>query len=955
MSVRRLSDGWTMSVDPENDGSARGWQDRPDSSARHAPVPGTMQQVVPDYTGVAWYWCEFESPDWSPSEQVLLTFEEVAYGATVWCNGTLLGSHEGDGAPFTFEITDQLQQGSRNLLAVRVVNPTSQAIDGYTRAEVPLSNAKALDTFTPGSVFNLGGIFGEVLVYVVPALRIADVFVRADLHHRLITVDAEIIGFNGASGPLRVAVTAREDRTGLVVAQAHAPLGSQSDSVRTQLRLEVVEPRLWDVDDPFLYLVHTRLEPADGGEAIHDVVVRTGFRELRVEDGFFHLNGRRIYLRSTHTGNIYPIGQFVPPAPSFVRQDLIYAKAAGFNTVRFIAGPSREDQLSFCDEIGLMVYEEATASWLLGDSPKMAERYDHGFNEMIARDRNHPSVVIWGLLNETYDGPVFRHAVDYLPTLRQLDDSRLVLLSSGRWDGDLGIGSIANPGESVWQHAWGEEEEGASRVEVNWQGDADRGGHVEKVGDIHLYPHLPETARAKQILRTMGVGTKPVFLSEYGVGSLFHAITERADAQRWVSDVVSPDVAYVRSMAERFEEDWARYGMDSMYCFPQDALDESWLQQSLNRAVTFDLIRSNGNIAGYNLTGMLDHTLTGEGSWSLWRRWKPGAMEAVSEGWSPLRWCLSVSPTVTYPGRRVTIELALANEDVLGAGTYAVDVAMLGPGGRRWQRSSTVEIGPVEQAAALAVPVLDEEVTLDGPPGEYRFAASMGAAASPAAGRATVQVIEPQGAISPRVRASVIGVDASTISWLGANGVDCVDDRGTLTQRDLIVIGHAERPRDELWSEVSHAVDRGATALLLAPGDLIASGEREATLPFGDGISVSAFHDWLYHKECFARDHALFENLQPPGLMRWGYYGDVLPRHLIHGDVEEVAAFAVAIGYPRPGGYVSGHVAAAFRQGSGRVVVNTFDLLGNLGSLAVADHLMLNLVRWSAGRRTQEG
>lgn len=954
MSVRRVSDGWSMSIDPENDGLAREWQLRRDSSARQAPVPGTMQQVVPDYHGIAWYWCELESPDWSPSEQVLLTFEEAAYGATVWLNGTLLGSHEGDGAPFTFEITQQLQRGPSNLLAVRIVNPTAEAIDGYTLAEIPHTNCKTVDKFTPGSGYHVGGIFGDVLLYVVPAVRIADVFVRADLHNGVITVDARIAGSNRASGSMRVAVTVREDRTGLAVATAQAPLGSASDTAHAQLRAVVGEPRPWDVDDPFLYLVQTRLEPAGGGEAIHEVVVRSGFRELRVENGYFYLNGRRIYLRSTHTGNHYPLGQCVPPYPALVRQDLIYAKAAGFNAVRFISGPAREDQLSFCDEIGLMVYEEATASWLLGDSPKMTERYDHGFDEMIVRDRNHPSVVIWGLLNETYDGPVFRHAVDYLPRLRQLDDSRLVLLSSGRWDGDLSIGSIANPGESVWEHAWGEEEEDASPVEVGWQGDADRGGHVEKVGDVHLYPHLPETARAKRILRTMGVGTKPVFLSEYGVGSLFHAIDERADAARWVSEVVPPDVAYIRSMAERFEEDWARYGMEAMYCFPEDALDESWLQQSLNRAVSFDLIRANGNIAGYNLTGMLDHALTGEGSWSFWRRWKPGAMESVSQGWWPLRWCLSVTPRVTYSGRQVTVDLALANEDALKPGTYPVDVAMLGPGGRRWQQSSTVEFGPAGQGA-LAVPVLEEQVTLDGPPGEYRFAASMGAAAAPAAGRTTVHVIRPPDAISPRVGVAAISVDASTSSWLEANGVDCVDDTAAVAEHDLIVIGHAERSLGDVWSEVGRAVDRGATALLLSPGDLIASGEAAAPLPFGSEISVSAFHDWLYHKECFAREHELFENLPRPGLMRWSFYGDVLPRHLVHGEADDVAAFAVAIGYPRPGGYVSGHVAAAFRQGSGRVLVSTFDLLGNLGNLPVADHLMLNLLRWSSGSSTDEG
>jgi hypothetical protein len=161
-----------------------------------------------------------------------------------------------------------------------------------------------------------------------------------------------------------------------------------------------------------------------------------------------------------------------------VRQDLVYAKAAGYNTVRFIAAVAREDQLDFCDEIGLMVYEETRASWLLGDSPRMGEHFDRSFDETVRRDRNHASVVIWGLLNETYDGPVFRHAVGYLPRLRELDDTRLVLLSSGRWDGDLSVGSVSNPGEPTWHHEWGSEGIGATTAEVGWAHDLDRAAYV---------------------------------------------------------------------------------------------------------------------------------------------------------------------------------------------------------------------------------------------------------------------------------------------------------------------------------------------------------------------------------------------------------------------------------------------------------------------------------------------
>ena len=142
------------------------------------------------------------------------------------------------------------------------------------------------------------------------------------------------------------------------------------------------------------------------------------------------------------------------------------------------------------------------------------------------------------------------------------------------------------------------------------------------------------------------------------------------------------------------------------------------------------------------------------------------------------------------------------------------------------------------------------------------------------------------------------------------------------------------------------AVDRGATALLLAPWELIAPGKASAVLPFRALISCASFHDWLYHKECFARDAGFVAGLQQPGLMDWRRYDQILPRHMLDGETEDVLAFAIAVGFPRPGGYASGLIAASFRQGPGRVVVTTLDLLSHLGSFAVADQLTSNLLRF---------
>jgi len=165
--------------------------------------------------------------------------------------------------------------------------------------------------------------------------------------------------------------------------------------------LLVAQPRLWSLDDPFLYRVTARVSTDPTGSAkdpdtFHEQSVRCGFRDFRFDQGAFRLNGKRIYVRCSHTGNCCPIGLEMPHDPDYLRRDLINQQMMRFNAIRFIAGVPKRYQLDLADEIGLMVYDESYAAWLLGDSPKMKERYNESVFGMIRRDRNHPSVTADG-------------------------------------------------------------------------------------------------------------------------------------------------------------------------------------------------------------------------------------------------------------------------------------------------------------------------------------------------------------------------------------------------------------------------------------------------------------------------------------------------------------------------------------------------------------------------------
>jgi len=464
-TVVSLDGEWLLAVDPKNVGRAEKWFATPRPDAKKTKVPWIIQDAFPGYHGVAWYWRTFKvdagaSDGSSPRGSVLssstsresqgrylLRFWAVDYAADVWLNGVSVGRHEGGESPFVFDVTEAIKPDQPNLLSVRVLNPTHQAIDGIVLNEVPHRN-KALP-YTSGSAWDQGGIMDSVELLVSPPVRVEDLFVRPDWKTGIIRVQVNVRNTLAAPARGRLELSVAPAASGETVALSRIDRELPAGDTRVEAQLRVENPHLWELHDPFLYRVTARVR-REGSESVDERSTRCGFREFRFENGSFRLNGRRIYLRSSHTGNCCPVGLERPVDPDWLRRDLVNVKAMRFNAIRFIAGVALRYQLDLCDEIGLMVYEESYAGWCLADSPKMAERYDESVLGMVRRDRNHPSLVIWGLLNETPDGPVFRHALGLLPGLRALDDSRMVLLNSGRWDR---VSNTEVVGIEAWRNA----------------------------------------------------------------------------------------------------------------------------------------------------------------------------------------------------------------------------------------------------------------------------------------------------------------------------------------------------------------------------------------------------------------------------------------------------------------------------------------------------------------------
>ena len=471
-----LKDGWSIVRDEDNIGVQSGWAAAVPPDAEASFVPSIIQQFFPNYHGVAWYFCRF-TPEMDPfvGGKLLLRFGGVDYKADVYLNGTYLGAEEGGETPFIFDVTDSLQNGTENLLAVRVLNPCDKTIDGLNLMNTPHRN-KFMKR-SAGSSLNHGGIWYGVSISAVPAVHVTDVFAVTDCKTGAVTLKITLSSAVETAAVLSARI-AEKSEAAQTVADTGKEILLAPGTSETELVLSVPDAKLWHVDAPNLYTASVTVTV--NGEA-HAHTVRFGFREFLVKDGFFYLNGKKLLIKSAHSGNAFPIGQMYPVVPEHTRKDFLYAKAAGFNMLRAISGIFRPEQLELADEMGLLIYEECLASWclgysmwqewadgeeykkletlypdiLLGDEQAMLDRFVHSTENMIRRDRNHPSVVTWGLLNETCNNSVFRTARDFLPRLRELDPTRLVLLSSGRWDYDFSVGSAANPGSAVWENTWG--------------------------------------------------------------------------------------------------------------------------------------------------------------------------------------------------------------------------------------------------------------------------------------------------------------------------------------------------------------------------------------------------------------------------------------------------------------------------------------------------------------------
>ncbi len=363
-------------------------------------VPGswnTQKTELMYYEANIWYKRDFDKqPD--SSKRYFVYVGAANYNSTVTINGHIIGKHEGGFTPFAFEVTDKMKNG-KNFVIIGV-------------------NAGRRPDNIPSEVsdwFNHGGITRDVLLIETPETFISNYYISFDgssLNSKFRRINGKVL-LDGKNSPSTVKIQIPELKI-----EENIPVGSDGTA---EFTLESKALKLWSPECPKLYDVIITA----GEDTISDKI---GFRSIETKGKQILLNGKPIFLKGVCLHDENPLRRNRANSRDDAALVLGWAKEMGCNFLRLAHYPHQENIVRMADEMGFMLWEELPLYWgIQWDNPKVLEKAKKQYKELIDRDFNRASSIIWSIANETAVIPsrnaFLGELADYV---RSLDDTRLI-------------------------------------------------------------------------------------------------------------------------------------------------------------------------------------------------------------------------------------------------------------------------------------------------------------------------------------------------------------------------------------------------------------------------------------------------------------------------------------------------------------------------------------------------
>jgi beta-galactosidase len=911
--IVNLNGTWKIAFDPEDAGKAQRWYELFPSTAEAIRVPSVWNEIRPNYQGVAWYSTSFSAPSAWQDHSVRISFGAVSYLAEVWLNGSYLGAHEGGYTPFEIETNKALRLNQQNQLVVRVLLPmrtldfmqglkwvTGRRIDGMILEEIPASKQIWYDNF--------GGLWQDVHLEVTEPIWIRNCFVRPDIYAGKIDATCTLANHTGQDANVTLGITATaKNRPAANAAQISKQAVLAIGDSQIDFSVPIPNAHLWSPDDPFLYQLNIGV--LTSGKVVASSQFTFGMRDFTIRENRFFLNGKPIFIKATIYQPHYPETLAYPPNPEMLATDIRMIKAAHFNLLRLHIKPQLPRLLELADEQGLLLYEEPPIGWIQ-KSDQMRERCRREIREMIERDRNHPSLVVWGALNEgAAEGEELKSKL--AGYAHQLDPTRLVFDDSGGvyWSGENS--HVFIPGSST------------SRA----------------VNDIHPYMLQPFSSASFNYYREMQEPHMLNYTSEFGaMGGIedLDSVIARYDGGREWQDKDRLEEVYA-IIEKGFKELGLDKAFGSFNAFARSSRDAQ--AEALTRMI--DALRINPLTAGYDICHWNDSNF--EFAFGLvdeWRTPKPSLAAATAAN-KPLHVIVSRPRFNLYAGDPFATELTIVNDEQR-EGKAEVSLQLLSPNGKIVQHQ--------ERSVSLGVRVEPiGSIRLTAPPseGDYQLRASLkleGKSVDVTTHHVLVlkradltgpqlpnlAVLDPTGEFEmhiaklvPKVSAYRPDAPAQSV-YLVSPGPESLNDYPLAQVKRLVEFAH-----------------RGATVIFFElPMDSGDVSEKFGIFPFPlkvdfpEGFKLQ----WI-------RKHPITAGL-PSNLVLDQRYADVLPTRFLQVGSDEVVGGMLIDSF---GNYRERWLQSLTtnRVGTGHIILCQFRILENLGRDTLSDRFFVNLLSYA--------
>src|ERR1017187_4181580 len=632
-------------------------------------------------------------------------------------------------------------------------------------------------------------------------------------------------------------------------------------------------------------------------------------RDFTIRDNQFFLNGKPIIVKATIYQPHYPQTLAYPPYEAMLNKDITMVKEAHFNMLRLHIKPQLPRLLELADEQGLLLYEEPPIGWIQ-KSPQMRERCRREVRELIARDRNHPALVVWGALNEgAAEGEELK--AELAAYAHELDPTRLVFDDSG---------GVYYSGENT-------------RVYI--PGDTS----ARAINDIHPYMLQPFSDAGYNYYRQMQEPHMLNFTSEFGamggMEDLDGVIAKYQPCHEW------QDKDRLAEINEIFKKGFNDLGLEKAFgnfaAFAKSSRDAQ--AEALTRMI--DALRINPLTGGYDICHWNDASFEFPfGLVDEWRDPKPSLAAAAAAN-KPLHLIVSTAQSNFYAGEPLEGELVIVNDEGR-LGKVEVNLAVTSEDGKVWQKQTRpATLGTRVQSLGsfrLTAPFAE---------GTLRLRASLNADGKLV--DQTERAILILKRINPRAGAeSVVGVldpDGRMAGYLNRFPIKVSAYNADSPPESVYMVGQlAESLYDYPLGALRCLVElahRGATLILFElPMDSGEVSQKFGVFPtplkvdFPEGFKLQ----WI-------QAHAITAGL-PSNLVLDQRYADVLPARYLELPADEIVGGMLLDSF---GDYHRRWLQSLVvnRAGQGHIIICQYRLLENLGKNPLADRLLMNLLGYA--------